>query len=58
MCLNFYTMQNSEILTGYIDRLNEAEKSWKNMWQVYVGVWDCYATEAFHNPEAYNLLIF
>ena len=27
------------ILTGYIDRLNEAEKSWKNMWQVYVGVW-------------------
>ena len=21
------------ILTGYIDRLNEAEKSWKNMWQ-------------------------
>ena len=46
------------ILTGYIDRLNEAEKSWKNMWQVYVGVWDCYATEAFHNPEAYNLLFF
>ena len=28
------------------------------MWQVYVGVWDCYATEAFHNPEAYNLLFF
>ena len=24
----------------------------------YVGVWDCYATEAFHNPEAYNLLFF
>ncbi len=22
------------------------------------GVWDCYATEAFHNPEAYNLLFF
>ena len=38
------------ILTGYIDRLNEAEKSWKNMWQVYVGVWVCYAKESFHNP--------
>lgn len=46
------------VLTGYINRLNEAQKHWKNVWDTYVGIWDCYAREAFSNPEAYNLLFF
>lgn len=45
-------------LQGYILSLNEAEKSWNNVWKVYVGIWDCYAREAFLHPEAYNLLFF
>lgn len=45
-------------LNGYIHRLNEAEKKWHNMWSVYVGIWDCFAREAFQHPEAYNLLFF
>lgn len=45
-------------LTSYINRLNEAEKHWENVWDIYVGIWDCYAREAFLNPEAYNLLFF
>ncbi|MDU1412785.1 MAG: TetR/AcrR family transcriptional regulator [Clostridium sp.] len=45
-------------LTSYINRLNEAEKHWENVWDIYVGIWDCYAREAFVNPEAYNLLFF
>lgn len=45
-------------LSSYIQRLNEAEKNWHNMWEVYVGIWDCYAREAFRYPEAYNLLFF
>lgn len=45
-------------LTGYITSLNEAEKNWNNMWEVYVGIWDCYSREAFLHPEAYNLLFF
>lgn len=45
-------------LTSYIQRLNEAEKDWHNMWEVYVGIWDCYAREAFKYPAAYNLLFF
>lgn len=45
-------------LKSYIASLNEAEKSWNNIWDIYVGVWDCYSREAFSNPEAYDLLFF
>lgn len=45
-------------LKSYIASLNKAEKSWKTIWDIYVGVWDCYSREAFANPEAYNLLFF
>ena len=45
-------------LKGYIQRLNTSEKKWKNVWDIYVGVWDCYAREAFRKPEAYDLLFF
>jgi len=45
-------------LADYIVRLNEAEKKWKNIWDIYVGIWDCYSREAFAHPEAYNLLFF
>ena len=43
-------------LSGYIKRLNEAEKNWTNNWEYYVGIWDCYCREAFRNPEVYDLL--
>ena len=45
-------------LNFYIQRLNAAEKHWKNVWDIYVGVWYCYSMEAFRKPEAYNLLFF
>lgn len=38
-------------LRNYINRLNEAGNSWKNIWDVHVGVWDCYSREAFITPE-------
>ena len=43
-------------LSGYIKRLNEAEKNWTNIWERYVGIWDCYCREAFRNPDVYDLL--
>lgn len=43
-------------LAGYIRRLNEAQKHWTNIWDYYVGIWDCYCREAFRNPEAYDHL--
>ena len=33
--------------SDYVRRLNEAEKNWKNIWDFYVGIWDCYCREAF-----------
>lgn len=45
-------------LKSYIKSLNKAEKTWKNIWDIYVGVWDCYSREAFKYPETYNLLFF
>ena len=42
-------------LSGYIKRLNAAQKSWTNIWEYYVGIWDCYCREAFRNPEAEGL---
>ena len=43
-------------LSGYIKRLNAAEKNWTNIWERYVGIWDCYCREAFRNPDVYDLL--
>ena len=43
-------------LSGYIKRLNAAQKSWTNIWEYYVGIWDCYCREAFRNPDVYDLL--
>ena len=43
-------------LAGYIRRLNEAQKHWTNIWDYYVGIWDCYCREAFRNPEVYDHL--
>lgn len=45
-------------LKSYIASLNKIEKTWDNIWDFYVGTWDCYAREAFADPEAYNLLFF
>jgi len=49
---------NLKVLEGYIARLNEAEKSWENPWDIYVGVWDCYCEEAFAHPDEFNTLFF
>lgn len=49
---------NLKVLENYIARLNEAEKEWKNPWDIYVGVWDCYCEEAFAHPDEFNTLFF
>lgn len=49
---------NLKVLENYIARLNEAEKSWENPWDIYVGVWECYCEEAFAHPDEFNTLFF
>ena len=43
--LMYYVSLNT--LEGYIMRLNQAEKTWRGVWDIYVGVWYCYSQEAF-----------
>ena len=43
-------------LSGYIKRLNAAEKSLENIWDRYAGIWGCYCRDAFRNPDVYDLL--
>ena len=45
-------------LRGYIQRVKEREKSWNSIWDTYVGLWHCFAEEAFRNAEAFDLLFF
>ncbi len=49
---------NLGVLNNYIIRLNKAAKHWDNVWDSYVGVWDCYCREAFINIRAYDQLFF
>ncbi len=49
---------NLQVLETYIERLNKAQLIWDNPWDVYTGVWDCYAREAFTHTEAYDQLFF
>lgn len=46
------------MLRDYIRRMNEMAPRWKNVWEVYVGVWECFSQEAFAHPHAYNRLFF
>ena len=54
--LMYYVSLNT--LEGYIIRLNQAEKTWRGVWDIYVGVWYCYSQEAFRHPKDYNRLFF
>ena len=43
-------------LKAYIQSINESSLIWENVWDKYVGIWYCYAMEAFRKPISYNLL--
>jgi len=45
-------------LRDYIKMVSRREHCWENIWDVYIGIWYCYASEAFCNAEAFQLLFF
>lgn len=45
-------------LKSYINALNKSSLVWENVWDKYIGVWYCYAMEAFRKPISYNLIFF
>lgn len=54
--LLFYA--NMGFLNSYLIDLNRAEKTWKNVWDQHLGVWECYTRAAFKYPEAFDMLFF
>lgn len=54
--LLFYAQLDT--LNDYIMDLSKREKEWKDLWDVHFGIWRSYATEAFKNPCAFELLFY
>lgn len=47
-----------QYLDHYIDALAKAEKNWKDVWDMHIGIWECYARTAFTYPHAFNTIFF
>ncbi|MEF9939701.1 MAG: TetR/AcrR family transcriptional regulator [Clostridium sp.] len=54
--LLFYAQLNT--LNDYILDLSKREKTWKNTWDAYFGIWISYASEAFKNPNAFEYIFY
>lgn len=54
--LLFYAQLDA--LNGYIMDLSSREKDWKDTWDLHFGIWESYATEAFKNPHAFELIFY
>ena len=47
-----------QYLDYYIDILTKAEKNWKDVWDMHIGIWECYSRTAFTYPQAFNTVFF
>ena len=45
-------------LNNYIMELSKAEKTWKNVIECHLGIWELYAKEAFKNPKAFECIFY
>ncbi|MBS6953636.1 MAG: TetR/AcrR family transcriptional regulator [Enterocloster asparagiformis] len=54
--LLFYAQLDA--LNEYILDLSGREKQWKGIWDMYFGIWESYATEAFQKPEAFECIFY
>lgn len=45
-------------LDEYLEELNAHEKEWKDIWDMHIGIWECYCRAAFRFPQAYNIIFF
>lgn len=54
--LLFYAQLDA--LNAYILDLSGREKQWKGIWDMYFGIWESYATEAFRKPEAFECIFY
>ena len=54
--LLFYAQLDT--LNGYVLDLSRREKEWRSTWDTHFGIWESYATEAFKNPHAFELIFY
>ncbi len=52
--LLFYAQMG--FLNCYLEDLENAEKTWKTVWDQHLGVWECYTRAAFRYPEAFDMI--
>ena len=45
-------------LDEYLKDLNSHESEWKDIWEIHIGIWECYCRTAFRHPKAFNAIFF
>lgn len=45
-------------LNYYLEEINKNEPHWRDVWDLHIGIWECYSRAAFTYPEAFNTVFF
>lgn len=49
---------NLGYLDEYLEELNLHEKEWRDIWDMHIGIWECYCRIAFRYPQAFDIIFF
>lgn len=49
---------NLGYLDEYLEDLNRHEKEWKDIWDMHIGIWECYCRTAFRYPRSFDIIFF
>lgn len=49
---------NLGYLDEYLEELNVHEKEWQDIWDMHIGIWECYCRIAFRYPQAFDIIFF
>ncbi len=42
----------------YLNDLNAHESEWKDIWEMHIGIWECYCRTAFKHPKVFDVIFF
>ncbi|MEF9917550.1 MAG: TetR/AcrR family transcriptional regulator [Lachnospiraceae bacterium] len=45
-------------LKDYVEDLQDHAKLWSNIWELHIGIWECFARQAFKTPKAFDCIFF
>ena len=58
MCIRDSYYANLGYLDEYLEELNIHEKEWRDIWDMHIGIWECYCRIAFRYPQAFDIIFF